>query len=233
MQRLKYVVTGFFWKWKSWGHRGCFCSTNKNCLLPSLTHLPNTPNTAISNNLVQYKTIASNASAMAQSVELWTLDPLDRESLPIPAAVHSSVMSQLGGATFNPLRANYCHTWQMENHPFIWRRIRRVRRIQVCMARKGLSQRSLSFVAHSQRLKRPPPPPQKKKIIIIMKFLKAVVVLYFQTGRSSVMCSLMSEIALYWVEAPKEQLNLEPYNSEWRRRKLDIRQGWCENMASD
>ena len=27
----------------------------------------------------------------------------------------------------------------MENHPFLWRRIRRVRRIQVCMARKGLS----------------------------------------------------------------------------------------------
>ena len=26
----------------------------------------------------------------------------------------------------------------MENHPFLWRRIRRVRRIQVCMARKGL-----------------------------------------------------------------------------------------------
>ena len=38
----------------------------------------------------------------------------------------------------NPLRANYCHTWHMENHPFLWRRIRRVRRIQVCMARKGL-----------------------------------------------------------------------------------------------
>ena len=27
----------------------------------------------------------------------------------------------------------------MENHPFLWMRIRRVRRIQVCMARKGLS----------------------------------------------------------------------------------------------
>ena len=26
----------------------------------------------------------------------------------------------------------------MENHPFLWRWIRRVRRIQVCMARKGL-----------------------------------------------------------------------------------------------
>ena len=26
----------------------------------------------------------------------------------------------------------------MENHPFLWRRIRRVRRIQVCIARKGL-----------------------------------------------------------------------------------------------
>ena len=39
---------------------------------------------------------------------------------------------------FNPLRANYCHTWHMENHPFLWRRIRCVRRIQVCMARKGL-----------------------------------------------------------------------------------------------
>ena len=38
----------------------------------------------------------------------------------------------------NPLRANHCHTWHMENHPFLWRRIRRVRRIQVCMARKGL-----------------------------------------------------------------------------------------------
>ena len=42
-------------------------------------------------------------------------------------------------SNFNPLRANYCHTWHMENHPFLWRRIRRVRRIQVCMARKGLS----------------------------------------------------------------------------------------------
>ena len=42
------------------------------------------------------------------------------------------------GFYFNPLRANYCHTWHMENHPFLWRRIRRVRRIQVCMARKGL-----------------------------------------------------------------------------------------------
>ena len=39
----------------------------------------------------------------------------------------------------NPLRANYCHTWHMENHPYLWRRIRRVRRIQVCMARKGLT----------------------------------------------------------------------------------------------
>ena len=39
---------------------------------------------------------------------------------------------------FNPLRANNWHTWHMENHPFLWRRIRRVRRIQVCMARKGL-----------------------------------------------------------------------------------------------
>ena len=29
----------------------------------------------------------------------------------------------------------------MENHPFLWRRIRRVRRIQVCMARKGLISR--------------------------------------------------------------------------------------------
>ena len=38
----------------------------------------------------------------------------------------------------NPLRANYCHTWHMENHPFLWKRIRRVRWIQVCMARKGL-----------------------------------------------------------------------------------------------
>ena len=43
-------------------------------------------------------------------------------------------------AHFNPLRANYCHTWHIENHPFWWRRIRRVRRIQVCMARKGLNE---------------------------------------------------------------------------------------------
>ena len=41
--------------------------------------------------------------------------------------------------SINPLRANYCHTWHMENHPFLWRRICRVRRIQVCMARKGLT----------------------------------------------------------------------------------------------
>ena len=33
----------------------------------------------------------------------------------------------------------------MENHPFLWRRIRRVRRIQVCMARKGLSLQSESL----------------------------------------------------------------------------------------
>ena len=39
---------------------------------------------------------------------------------------------------FNPFRADYCHTWHMENHPCLWRRIRCVRRIQVCMARKGL-----------------------------------------------------------------------------------------------
>ena len=39
----------------------------------------------------------------------------------------------------NPSRANYCHTWHTENHPFLWRRIRRVRRIQVCMVRKGLN----------------------------------------------------------------------------------------------
>ena len=39
----------------------------------------------------------------------------------------------------NPLRVNYCHTWHMENHPCLWRQIRRVRRIQVCMARKGLT----------------------------------------------------------------------------------------------
>ena len=44
-----------------------------------------------------------------------------------------------GGGEVNPLRANYCHTWHMENHPFIWRRIRRIRRIQVFMARKGLN----------------------------------------------------------------------------------------------
>ena len=41
-------------------------------------------------------------------------------------------------STINPLRANYSHTWHMENHPFLWRRIRRIRRIQVCMACKGL-----------------------------------------------------------------------------------------------
>ena len=44
-----------------------------------------------------------------------------------------------GKQSLNPLRANYCHTWHMENHPFLWRRIRRVWRIQVCMARKGLT----------------------------------------------------------------------------------------------
>ena len=53
----------------------------------------------------------------------------------------SLVYVQLGWEKvgLNPLRANYCHTWHMENHPFLWRRIRRVRRIQVCMARKGLA----------------------------------------------------------------------------------------------
>ena len=44
-----------------------------------------------------------------------------------------------------PLRANYCHTLHMENHPCLWRRIRRVRRIQVCMARKGLIILSLRY----------------------------------------------------------------------------------------
>ena len=51
----------------------------------------------------------------------------------------SSAEIMLLFTSFNPLRANYCHTWHMENHPFLWRRIRRVRRIQVCMAREGLS----------------------------------------------------------------------------------------------
>ena len=58
--------------------------------------------------------------------------------------VESQTLSNSDKATvrvyskFNPFRANYCHTWHMKNHPFLWRRIRRVRRIQVCMARKGL-----------------------------------------------------------------------------------------------
>ena len=52
---------------------------------------------------------------------------------------------------FNPLRANYCHTWHMENHPFLWRRIRRVRRIQECMARKGLT---CVQVGHSLQLRK-------------------------------------------------------------------------------
>ena len=40
---------------------------------------------------------------------------------------------------FNPLRTNYCHTWHMENQSFLWRWIRRIRRIQVSMACKGLT----------------------------------------------------------------------------------------------
>ena len=48
----------------------------------------------------------------------------------------------------NPLRANYCHTWHMANHPCLRRRIRRVRRIQVCMARKGLSSQQEPYHHH-------------------------------------------------------------------------------------
>ena len=38
----------------------------------------------------------------------------------------------------------------MENHPCLWRRIRRVRRIQVCMARKGLTAKT-TFWKNSKR----------------------------------------------------------------------------------
>ena len=42
----------------------------QNCLLPSLTQLPNVPNKAITSNPVQFKAVASNGLDMAQSVEL-------------------------------------------------------------------------------------------------------------------------------------------------------------------
>ena len=78
-------------KEKNGGHRARFCSTNKaQCLLPSLTQLPNVPNKAITNNPVQCKAVASNGLAMAQSVELWTLDQLDRDSLPVQQGITSS-----------------------------------------------------------------------------------------------------------------------------------------------
>ena len=50
-----------------------FLLYEQNCLLPSLTQLPNVPNKAITNKWV-YKTVASNWLDMAESVELWTLD---------------------------------------------------------------------------------------------------------------------------------------------------------------
>ena len=77
----------FSWKWerKNRSHRARFCSTNKtvsdrhwhSCHASQILK-------AIKNNLVQYKTVASNLGlAMARSVKLWTLDPLDRDSHPV------------------------------------------------------------------------------------------------------------------------------------------------------
>ena len=57
-----------------WGSPCSFLLYEQNCLLPSLTRLPISPNTTITNGPVhvhdQYKTVASNASAKAPSVEL-------------------------------------------------------------------------------------------------------------------------------------------------------------------
>ena len=50
---------------------------------------------------------------------------------------HKIPCTEYYGFPFNPLRANYCHTWHMENHPFVWRRIRRVRRIKYVWPVKG------------------------------------------------------------------------------------------------
>ena len=74
----------FSWKWerKKWGSPCSSLLNKQNCLLSSLTQLPNVPNKAITNNPVQFKTVASNGLDMAQSVEFWTLDQLDRDSLP-------------------------------------------------------------------------------------------------------------------------------------------------------
>ena len=68
---------------------------------------------------------------------LWPLS----STFSLPEVFHMSPHEEMlfTSLKLNPLRANYCHTWHMENHPFLWRWIRRVWRIQVCMARKGLT----------------------------------------------------------------------------------------------
>ena len=78
---------------QKWGSPCSFLLYEQNCLLPSLTQLPDVPNKAITRNPVQIKTVASNGLDMAQSVELWTLDQLDRDSLPVQQGITSSVVT--------------------------------------------------------------------------------------------------------------------------------------------
>ena len=61
-----------------------------NCLLLSLTQLPNVPNKAITNNPVQFKTVASNGLDMAQSVEPLNFRPAGSQFVSRPAGITSS-----------------------------------------------------------------------------------------------------------------------------------------------
>ena len=83
---------------KKWGHRPRFCSTEeKRAWWRLRTKLyPTVIDTLAKHRKYgdhkqsvseQIKTVASNALAMAQSVELWTLDPLDRQSLPVQQGI--------------------------------------------------------------------------------------------------------------------------------------------------
>ena len=92
-------------KKKGGGSPCSFLLFGQNCLLLSLTQLPNVPNKAITNNPVQFKTVASNGLDMAQSVwrsllnsELWTssIEIRFRSSRGSPPAT-----SQLGPATLS------------------------------------------------------------------------------------------------------------------------------------
>ena len=123
----------FSWKWerKKWGSPCSFLLNEQNCLSVSYRrwHNRQTSHMAITHNLVQFKTVASNRLAMAQSLELWTLDPLDRDSLPVqqgslPSDVTtgSSYLKYLGPQSFVLSKKGvFFDLCNSETHDAAWR----------------------------------------------------------------------------------------------------------------